>query len=202
MELYLVMASVGLLTALGWRSDRFLSAWILEPYEVVHHRKWWSLLTHGFLHADFTHLLFNGISLYVAGEAVLMVFKALFGDMGGAWFVLFFVSAIPVSALPSLLKHKNNPNYRALGASGAVAAVLMVFVMFFPKVSLMMFFLPIPIPAWLFGLIYLATEFALSKRGGTGIAHDAHFMGSIYGILISIWIDPSVLSRFISEVIG
>ena len=107
-----------------------------------------------------------------------------------------------MSSIYSYEKNKNNVYYNALGASGAVSAVVFAYIILAPTQKLMFIFLPIPIPAYLFGIIFLGAEYYLGKRGQSNIGHDAHFWGAIYGILFTIILRPSLIQSFIEQITG
>ncbi len=104
------------------------------------------------------------------------------------------------AALPAFRKHSDNSYYNSVGASGAVAAVLFSFILFMPTTSLYLMFIPIPIPAFVFGILYLALEAYLDKRSQDNVAHDAHIWGAIFGVAFTIVMKPSVVLSFIEEV--
>ena len=107
-----------------------------------------------------------------------------------------------MSSIYSFERNKGNIYYNALGASGAVSSVIYAFILLDPTAKLGFMFIPVPIPAYLFGFIYLGIEYYLSKRGNTGIAHDAHFWGAIYGVVLTLILKPSLATRFIEQIIG
>jgi membrane associated rhomboid family serine protease len=104
---------------------------------------------------------------------------------------------IAATFLP-MLKHQDQPSYRSLGASGAVSAVLFAVICWNPTLSLSLMFIPIPIPAYIFGPLYLLFEYYSLKKGNTGIAHDAHIGGAIFGILFVLMLDPSKGIQFVN----
>lgn len=152
------------------------------------------LLTHGFVHADWPHLLFNMITLYFFGRAIEQVVGQLIGPVG---YALFYLSAIVVAILPSYLRHRNDPHYRTLGASGAVSAVLFAFVLIDPWTLIFVFFLPVP--AIVYAVGYVGYSFWADKRGGDNINHNAHLSGAAYGVLFMLLMDPRVGPYFLQR---
>ena len=154
------------------------------PYQLKHNNEYYRLISHIFIHADISHLAFNMISLYFLGSTLSYYFIDYYGlQLGTAYlFILYFAGAI-FASLPSFLKNQDNPTYRSLGASGAVSAVIFAAIIWNPTMSLGIMFFPFPIPAYIFGPIYLAIEYFSMRRGGTGVAHDAHLGGALFGIL-------------------
>ena len=120
-----------------------------------------------------------------------------FGNAGIVYFcVLYFAGMIAATFLP-MIKHQDQSNYRSLGASGAVSAVLFAVILWNPTLSLSLMFIPIPIPAYIFGPLYLLFEYFSLKKGNTGIAHDAHLGGAIFGILFVLMLDPQKGIQFV-----
>ena len=154
------------------------------PYDVKNKNEYYRLLSHIFIHADISHLAFNMISLYFLGSTLdqsLIEFYDL--NLGTCYFLTLYFSGAIFASLPSFLKHQDNSAYRSLGASGAVSAVIFAAIIWNPTMTLGIMFFPFPIPAYIFGPIYLAIEYFSMRRGGTGVAHDAHLGGALFGIL-------------------
>ena len=149
------------------------------------------LLTHGFIHADLSHLLFNMITLFFFGRLTESVITSLAGPVT---FVLFYLSAIVVAILPSYLRHRDDGRYRSLGASGAVAAMLFAAILVDPW---MMIFVPIPIPGILYGIGYLAWSWWADRNSMDGVNHNAHLSGAIYGVLFMLLMDSRVATHFV-----
>jgi len=166
---------------------------MLSPYQVMHNNAYYRILTHGFVHADGMHLAINLFVLWEFGSVVEMEF--------GEEFPFLYFGAIIAASIPAIVKHKNNINYNSLGASGAVGAVLMAFIVAHPSHTLLLFFV-IPIPAILAGLLFFIFERSMQKRGGTGIAHDAHIYGAGFGLIYALIKDPNGLSNMFSALTG
>jgi membrane associated rhomboid family serine protease len=153
-------------------------------------------ITYGFVHADGTHLLFNMITLYFFGRAIEAFYRPYFAGMG---FILFYLAALVVAMLPSYFKHKNNPNYLSLGASGAVSAVLFAYILFAPWNLIFVFF--IPMPAIVYALLYTAYTVYSARRGKDNINHSAHLWGAGFGVVATIAIEPRLVPRFMQELL-
>lgn len=153
-------------------------------------------ITYGFVHADGTHLLFNMITLYFFGRAIEAFYRPYFAGMG---FILFYLAALVVAMLPSYFKHKNDPNYLSLGASGAVSAVLFAYILFEPWNLIFVFF--IPMPAIVYALLYTAYTVYSARRGQDNINHSAHLWGAGFGVIATIAIEPRLVPRFIQELL-
>lgn len=172
---------------------------------MIHKRKeWYRFFSNGLIHGDWMHLAFNMFSLYIFGGNVEHIFRNndVFGIKGTLFYILLYVGGLAMSSIYSYEKHKNDIYYNALGASGAVSAVIFAFIILAPTQKLMLLILPIPIPAYLFGLIFLGVEYYLAKRGHGNIGHDAHFWGAVYGIIFTLILKPSLLQSFIEQISG
>lgn len=167
------------------------------PYLVKHQQEYYRLISHGFIHADLPHLAFNMMTLYFMGEYLYNEWMGIYGNKGIIYFsALYFAGMIAATIFP-MIKHQENPQYRSLGASGAVSAVLFAVILWNPQLSLNIMFIPIPIPAYIFGPIYLIFEYFSMKRGNTGIAHDAHIGGAIFGLLFVLIMQPEKGWQFV-----
>jgi membrane associated rhomboid family serine protease len=144
------------------------------------------MITSGFLHVDFTHLLFNMLTLYFFAPVVI-------SSVGVVSFVLIYMASLLVGNLLSFYFHKQEYHYSAVGASGAVTGVLYSAILFYPDMGLYLFFIPIAIPAWIFGLLYLLYSIYGMKSRIGNIGHDAHFGGAIAGYLLTLVLVPGLL---------
>ena len=144
------------------------------------------MVTSGFLHADMGHLFFNMFTLYMFAPVVINYF-------GNASLFLIYMISLVFGSLLTLLMHKNDYSYRAIGASGAVTGILYSAILIDPSMSLYLFFIPIPIPAYLFGIGYLLYSIYGMKAKNDNIGHTAHFGGAIGGYLITILKEPAML---------
>ena len=196
---YLLLAVTILISAIAMDNQSLKYRLMLNPYDVIHHKKWYRCFTHAFVHGDWLHLGFNMYVLFSFGEVLEFQLIRLYGLKGYYYMALLYLSAILFSSLLSLYTNKDNPGYNSLGASGAVMAILFACILLFPTAELGLLFLPMRIPAFIFGPIILIAEYALSKRGGTGIAHDAHFAGAVYGIIFMTIVDYHFLLNFFNQ---
>ena len=196
---YLLLAVTILISAIAMDNQSLKYRLMLNPYDVIHHKKWYRCFTHAFVHGDWLHLGFNMYVLFSFGEVLEFQLIRLYGLKGYYYMALLYLSAILFSSLLSLYTNKDNPGYNSLGASGAVMAILFAYILLFPTAELGLLFLPMRIPSFIFGPIILIAEYALSKRGGTGIAHDAHFAGAVYGIIFMTIVDYHFLLNFFNQ---
>ena len=168
------------------------------PYQLKHNNEYYRLISHIFIHADISHLAFNMISLYFLGSTLAYYFIDYYGlQLGTSYLLILYFAGAIFASLPSFFKHQDNSLYRSLGASGAVSAVIFAAILWDPSMSLGILFIPFPIPAYIFGPIYLAVEYFSMKRGGTGIAHDAHLGGAVFGILFVLLLNINKGKEFL-----
>ena len=151
-------------------------------------------ITHGFVHADGAHLLFNMITLFFFGSVIESFYRQYFFNLG---FALFYLGGLIFAILPSYLKHKNDFQWASLGASGAVSAVLFAYILFEPWKLIFVFF--IPVPAIIFAVLYVAYSIWSGKRGNSHINHSAHLWGAAYGVVVTILIEPRVIPHFLNK---
>lgn len=173
----------------AFNNEKIKDDLLFWPAQINSRNQYYRFITCGVVHGDLLHLAFNMISLYSLGEfAERRLFNnpAIFGEGGKMLYLLLYVSAIVVSVLPDYFKYRTVWGYRALGASGAVSAVIFSFIILQPSMELYLFFIPIPVPAYIYGIIFLGLSIYLSKKGNDNIGHMAHFTGAVYGILFTI----------------
>ncbi|MFC0677668.1 rhomboid family intramembrane serine protease [Lysobacter korlensis] len=188
---------IGVTVLLSWRAferPRLLERLILWPPAIDRKHQYERLVTHGFIHADWQHLLFNMITLFFFGRAIEGLFAQYMGPLG---FVLFYVSAIVVAILPTYVRHRRDANYRSLGASGGVSAVLFAFILLDPWTLIFVFFLPVP--AIVYAVAYVGYSFWADKHGGDNVNHSAHLSGAAYGVLFMLLMEPRVAGVFLQE---
>ena len=173
---------------------------IFNAYQVWHRKEWYRMLTSGIIHSGWGHLFFNMLTLYFFGRVVEQYFSAAFGGvLGAVLYVMLYVSALAISSLGDLVKYRDNWNYNALGASGAVSAVLFASILFAPKMGIYIYLIPIPVPGYIFAPLYLLYCWYMAKRNMDNIGHTAHFWGAVYGMLFPIICKPYVLSFCLSQ---
>ena len=189
----ILIALTCVISFIAWKQPALLGRLILWPPAVERGREYWRLLSYGFVHADVQHLLFNMITLFFFGGAM----EHYFTTLGLPWpwgFAGFYLSALLVSILPSYLRHRKDDNYRSLGASGAVSAVLFAFILIQPW-SLIIVFV-IPVPAIVYAVFYVGYSIWMERQGRDNINHSAHLWGAGYGILFTVMLQPRVLEHF------
>lgn len=189
-----------LVSLLAFRDRKVFENMLFEPFVINARKDWFRLVTHGFIHGNVPHLAVNMFVLYMFGPRVEEGYAHLTMRSSTLSFLILYLAGITLSSLPGYYKHRFDPTYRAVGASGATSAVVFASILMFPLNKLTLLILPIPTPAWLFGLLYLGYEWYMGKRGGDGIAHDAHFAGAIVGVAFTALLDPGVVQRFITQI--
>ncbi len=175
-----------------------MERFIFNPWLVAHRKQWYRMITSGLIHADWIHLGINMLVLFSFGLSVERHYETLFAERGDYLYVLMYVSALAFSLLPSYVKHRENYHYNALGASGAVAAVLFTAILFKPLAPVYLFGI-IKLPGILVGVGYLLYEYQASRRQDSHINHDAHFWGALYGIAFTIVLYPPVVAHFFKQ---
>lgn len=194
-----------IISVLAFNNDQTFSKLQFSPYLVYHRKQYYRLLSHGFVHADWMHLFFNMLVLYFFGTRVESIFNYYESEgiihYGSIWFTFMYIAAIIFSSVTTLKKHKDNPYYNAVGASGAVSAVLFSSIFFDPWAILRINFF-IPIPAIIFGVGYLIYSQYMSKRNADNINHDAHFVGAVFGFFFPLLIKVDLIHVFIDRLLG
>jgi membrane associated rhomboid family serine protease len=180
-------------TFVAWGNPKMLEALILWPPAVTRNNDYYRLISYGLVHADFMHLLLNMMTLFFFGRVMERFYQAAMGDYG---FAFFYVLGLVVSILPTFLKNRNNPEYRSLGASGAVSAVLFSFILFEPWSNIYLFF-SLPLPAIVFAVLYMAYTIYSDRKGSGNINHSAHLWGAVYGVAFTLIVEPRVFSLFL-----
>ena len=199
MTLIIIIVTL-IITVIAFYNEEVLSKMMLNPYQVYYKKEWYRMITHGFLHADWTHLIINMIVLYSFGSNV----EAWFGRLKMAGYInsvaitysLLYFGGIIISSGITLFRHRNNRWYNSVGASGAVSAIIFTSI-FFNPLDRLYFFAVIPIPGIVFAILYLVYSSYMSRRSRDNINHDAHLLGAVYGFVFPFLIDFDLISHFL-----
>jgi membrane associated rhomboid family serine protease len=189
--LILIALNVVISLAALYGDQRIFEAGLLRPYRTVRKQTWYEVITSGFLHASFSHLLVNMFVLFFFGLVMEQT-------LGGAHYLALYFSGLIFSSLPSLIQYNDDPNYATVGASGAVQAVLFSYIFVFPTEKIIIILLPIPIPAWIFGIAFLAYSVYEGKYRSGNVNHGAHIAGAIWGILYLILFVPNSVDHILT----
>ncbi|MGB9696066.1 MAG: rhomboid family intramembrane serine protease [Ignavibacteria bacterium] len=168
-----------------------------KPYEIVHNKKYYQLITSAFLHADLFHLTFNMLALFSFGTYLESFFVTKLGPQAGSLYfaIIYFVSLLTGSLLTTIF-HFRNPHYIAVGASGAISGIIFSFILFFPKNQILIFF--IPMPAYMFAFLYIIISVIGMKSKFGNIGHEAHLGGAIGGLIATFLLVDKSFSLFLS----
>jgi membrane associated rhomboid family serine protease len=205
-----ITLAIILITALvsfpAFNNEKLRNDLLFWPYMVERYQQHYRFITGGVVHADLFHLAFNMISLYSFGMALEQsLFPAVFGEKSKVLYGFLYISSIVFASLHDFIKHRNDQGYRALGASGAVSAVIFSAIVIVPGMPIRFFFFPIDIPGYLFGFVFLGFSYYFAKKGGGNIGHNAHFWGAVYGVVFTLiagraFSHLDLLKRFLMEV--
>lgn len=177
----------------AWRNPMLLNKLIYHGPS-VEKGQLWRLVTHGFIHADRNHLLFNMMTLFFFGRIMEKILVPRIGIIG---FVLFYLMGIVIAIIPSHLRQRHNARYRSLGASGAVSSVLFAYILVQPWAMLYVMF--VPVPAILFAVLYVGYSIWAGRRGKDNVNHSAHLWGAVWGVGFLLMLEPKLLPRFVDQ---
>ena len=206
MSITIIIIVITVLVSLAaFRSEKLMNDLIFYPPAISSNKQFYRFITCGFIHADYGHLIFNMISLYLFGQFVETGFDFIFGPGGKILYLVMYLLALIFSLLPTYAKNKDNHSYRSLGASGAVSAVIFAGIMLEPNNKIGLLILPVMIPGFVFGPLYLLVSAWLDKRGRDNINHSAHIWGALFGVAFLIVAgylsgDYNVVEQFIAKV--
>jgi membrane associated rhomboid family serine protease len=175
---------------------------MMNPYAVVHKQQYYRLITSGFIHNGYVHLLFNMITLYFFGDVIEQIFRYYYGGSGIFYFLLLYFLGMLVADIPSLIKYRNQPNYNSLGASGAVSAVVFASILFNPTAKICVFLPILCLPGFIFGVLFLLYSYYQGKRMADNINHDAHLYGALLGVVFSIIMEPTIIVSFFDQILN
>ena len=188
-----------LVTFSAFGSEKIMNDLIMWPVEVKARNQWYRFLTSGFLHGDWMHLIFNMVTLFIFGQYV----ESGCEQLSGKWmYLVLYFGGMVIADIPSYIKHRNDYQYRSLGASGAVSAIVFTGIIFDPTNKIGFFFIPPVIPAYIFGPLYLLYCIWAGKQSKDNINHDAHLWGAVFGVAFPLALHPFLFQRMISLITG
>ncbi|PQJ12437.1 rhomboid family intramembrane serine protease [Flavipsychrobacter stenotrophus] len=198
----IIIVTTVLVSLAAFNDANLRSRLILYPRIMNGPSEYYRLLTSGFIHADWNHLIFNMITMFFFGRIVEeSILGDFYGRAGGLIYLILYMSGIVMSSVPSVIKHRNDSTYAALGASGGVSSILFFVIYFFPWSKISMYFIPIGIPAIIYGVLYTLYSLYMSKRGNDNIGHDAHLGGALYGFVFALIVDPTHGQMFLYQIL-
>ena len=183
-------------SAIGlWLAPALIEKSLFRPHWLVPRREYATLVTSGFVHADFAHLLFNAFTFWAFGFGLERA-------IGSERFFWLYAFGLLASDLGTWVRHRHEPEYRTLGASGAITAVLFASIVYFPTGSIFILPIPVPIPSPLFALAYLAYTWVASRRAQGRVNHDAHLSGALAGLAFVALTDGAAIGRAWQQLFG
>ncbi|SIT15807.1 Membrane associated serine protease, rhomboid family [Belliella pelovolcani] len=184
----------------GFKNPQLLNRWMFTPYLIQERNQWDRFVLSGFIHKDGTHLLFNMFTFFFFGGAVERFLLYQLGFIPGTLaFVAFYVAAIVVADIPTYMKERGNSYYRALGASGGVAATVFASIILMPLSDICLFGL-ICLPGFALGGLFLIYSIVQARKGNDGVNHDAHLYGALFGIIFILILSPSSALNFLDQI--
>ncbi len=182
----------------AFKSPKLMDQLQFNASKIYHKKEYHRLVTHAFIHANWEHLFVNMIVLFSFGQAIEAYFKFNFGNNAILDYVLLYFGGILVSNIYALIKHRNNYFYNSVGASGAVSAVLFAAIFFDPW-NKIYFFGILPIPGIVFAALYLVYSYQMSTKQKDNVAHDAHFLGALFGFIFPILLNYQLFETFLDK---
>tara|TARA_B100000963_G_C22310554_1_gene529837 strand:+ start:15 stop:641 length:627 start_codon:yes stop_codon:yes gene_type:complete len=198
---YVIMAVTSIVSYAAFQDSSLKWRFMFNAFEIRRKKEWYRFFSHGLIHADWIHLGLNIYVLYLFGSKVEYEYVKEFGLVRGIVnYLLLYIGGLAVSSFYSYAKHQGNSQYNALGASGAVSAVVFASIALFPMDRLGIIIIPFYIPGVIFGALYLLYSNYMAKKKLDNIGHDAHFWGAVFGFVITFVFDLKRINTFISEI--
>ena len=201
MDLTLTIIIITALTSIAaFESPNMFNRMVLSPYMIIQRKEWYRVISHGFIHADWTHLIINMLVFYSFGQLLMQYLSFYLGNEVLHFLVIYFGGMVFATGT-TIIKNRDNYAYRGVGASGAVSAVLFTCIFFNPWSELLLMAV-IPIPGIIFAVLYLAYCSYMSRNGRDNINHDAHLYGALFGFIYPILVEPQLLRFFIEKLLN
>ena len=203
MSLTLIIIAITVaISFIAFNNYNLRSQLIHNPYIVNQRKEYYRLLTSGFIHADFVHLFFNMFVLYSFGNNMESIFHVSFAEQANLYFILLYVVGIIISSIPGQIRHRNDPGYNSLGASGGVSSVLFAFIILLPTSTLQIFPIPVDIPAWIFAILYVMYSVYMDRRQSDNVNHMAHLWGAVGGVVFVLFLYPGAFPAFLDQILN
>jgi len=200
---YIIIAVTVAISYKGFQDRSFFYRFDFSPYQIEKRKEWYRFISHGFLHADWSHLFFNMFVLWTFSSQTINHFEYHKGAFGMGHFILLYLGGITFATLTTFKKQKDNPNYHSIGASGAVSAVLFSYIIFQPLSELRLIIFPFfGLPSVVWGIAYLVYSHYQSKRNNDHINHDAHLSGALFGMIYTLIVVPQSFDLFINQLLS
>lgn len=196
----ILLAGTVIVSLMAFNNVDFFQKLKFSAYLIKHKKQSWRFASYALVHADFFHLFVNMYVLYSFGGIVEQILRVNFGLKGILYYGLLYVGGVVFSTFWDYRKQKDNPYYTAVGASGAVSAIVFASILLYPGGSIFIFPIPFSLPSWVFGILYLIYSAYMGKRGKDNIGHSAHFTGAIFGILFIAILLPETIGAFFSSI--
>lgn len=192
--LIIVLITCGV-SILAFQQPDLMQKLQFNPYTIKRRNQWYRFVTHALLHADWLHLIINMLVLYSFGQSTVCFFTLYLGNLGVPAFIAMYVLAVIASSVSTYRKHQDNHWYNAVGASGAVSAVLFSHVLFSPLTKIYLYGI-LPLPSLLWAALYVGYSMWSSRNSNDNINHEAHLWGALFGLLFTALVCPGVLQTF------
>jgi membrane associated rhomboid family serine protease len=193
--LVILLVTAGVSLAGLYGSPKLIEQSLFRPYWFLRRRQYATIVTSGLVHADLPHLIFNLVTFY------FFAFQ-LERQIGSARFLALYLIGLVVSDVGTYFKHRHEPEYASLGASGAISAVLFASIVYFPWQKLFIIPIPVPIPAPLFAIGYVAYSWYSARHARGRINHDAHLGGALAGLAFVLLTDPGAYAKLAAWAAG
>jgi membrane associated rhomboid family serine protease len=195
-----IIIITSLISIYAFTNQAIFDKFRFNAYFIKHNKEGWRFLTYGFLHANWVHLVINMFVFYSFGKTVLGMYMAYFEMKAYIYFILLYIGGIVFSVLVDFGKNKDNIYYNAVGASGAVSAIVFASIILYPAGKIMLFPIPFPIPSVIFGILYLVYSAYMARKGTGNIGHSAHFWGAVFGIAFTVALKPAIITIFWEQI--
>lgn len=199
-----IVIITALFSIAAFRYRELLYRFDLSPFNIIQRKEYYRIFSHAFLHTDYVHLGINMLVLYSFGTGIERVFVELENQgiifSGTFFYILLYVASIALSSISTITRYRNDQQYSAVGASGAVSAVVFTYI-FFAPLQKIYFYMVLPIPGIVFGILYLVYSSYMSRRNKDNINHAAHFWGAVVGFLYPILLEPALFRVFIENLL-